>query len=319
MEKKHSNPHHILFITSTYLGDAIISTTVLEELKEKYPAALFTIVCGPIAAPLFTSFPQLHQLIILRKKTLSLHWFLLWIKLVSQKWHFIVDLRGTGISNFLIYTHRKIWKSSKNISISRAEELGKFIGQKQPLPTKIYIDKIHKDKAAQLLSFDNPIIMISPAASWDKKCWPTENFIDLIHHLTDPYGLLPHAKIAILGSPSQRDSLLLMANQLPQGQFIDITGNIDLLTLAACLQRASLFVGNDSGLMHLAAAMGTPTLGLFGPSRTAVYQPFGPKASFVQAPLPYDQLMNEAKKGHNLMHLLTVDMVLESCKELLQQ
>src|SRR3546814_13713048 len=64
----------------------------------------------------------------------------------------------------------------------------------------------------------------------------------------------------------------------------------DLLTAAACLERADFFVGNDSGLMHLAAAAGTPTLGLFGPSPEARYRPWGPTASFVRTPESFEPL-----------------------------
>jgi ADP-heptose:LPS heptosyltransferase len=65
---------------------------------------------------------------------------------------------------------------------------------------------------------------------------------------------------------------------------IDLCGRLSLPEAAACLQRCALFVGNDSGLMHLAAAAGSPTLGLFGPSRADEYAPAGRCTAFVAAP-----------------------------------
>ncbi len=65
---------------------------------------------------------------------------------------------------------------------------------------------------------------------------------------------------------------------------IDFVGKLSLPEAAACLERAALYVGNDSGLMHLAAATGTPTLGLFGPTPVAEYAPAGQRASAVAAP-----------------------------------
>ena len=62
---------------------------------------------------------------------------------------------------------------------------------------------------------------------------------------------------------------------LPAGRVIDLVGRTDLLTAAAVLRRSGLFIGNDTGLMHLAAAAGTPTLGLFGPSPVERYAPWG--------------------------------------------
>ena len=62
---------------------------------------------------------------------------------------------------------------------------------------------------------------------------------------------------------------------------VDLVGTLSLPEVAAVLRRAALFVGNDSGLMHLAAAAGTPTLGLFGPSEAREYGPAGPNAEAV--------------------------------------
>ncbi len=65
---------------------------------------------------------------------------------------------------------------------------------------------------------------------------------------------------------------------------IDLCGALSLPEVAACFKRCALFVGNDSGLMHLAAAAGTPTLGLFGPTPWAEYAPSGRCAGFVCSP-----------------------------------
>jgi ADP-heptose:LPS heptosyltransferase len=68
------------------------------------------------------------------------------------------------------------------------------------------------------------------------------------------------------------------------GRAVDLVGKLELPVVAAVMARAALFVGNDSGLMHLAAATGTPTLGLFGPSRVGEYAPAGKRAAYVEAP-----------------------------------
>jgi ADP-heptose:LPS heptosyltransferase len=65
---------------------------------------------------------------------------------------------------------------------------------------------------------------------------------------------------------------------------VDLVGRLELPVVAAVLARSAIFIGNDSGLMHLAAATGTRTLGLFGPSRSAEYAPAGRRAAFVDAP-----------------------------------
>jgi ADP-heptose:LPS heptosyltransferase len=77
---------------------------------------------------------------------------------------------------------------------------------------------------------------------------------------------------------------------IPEGRRIDLVGRVDLLTAAAVLARCALFIGNDTGLMHLAAACGTPTLGLFGPSPVGRYAPWGPHAATVCTTDPSEKL-----------------------------
>ena len=83
---------------------------------------------------------------------------------------------------------------------------------------------------------------------------------------------------------------------------LDLVGALSLPQVAALLQRSALFIGNDSGLMHLAAAANTPTIGLFGPTDAAVYAPAGPRATAVVAAS---------------MEAITVPQVLQASKRLL--
>jgi ADP-heptose:LPS heptosyltransferase len=89
-------------------------------------------------------------------------------------------------------------------------------------------------------------------------------------------------------------------------------GSVGLLEIYACLERAALYVGNDSGLMHLAAAAGIPTLGLFGPSREDLYAPWGPLTAVVRPLLSYEEMFPSHVDDRNtgtLMDALTVDQV----------
>jgi ADP-heptose:LPS heptosyltransferase len=90
--------------------------------------------------------------------------------------------------------------------------------------------------------------------------------------------------------------------------------------VGACLRRCMLFVGNDSGLMHMAAAVGIPTLGLFGPSRDEHYAPWGPAAAVVRTPEPYEVLTENARASfidrQSRMTGLSVDTVQQAVAEL---
>jgi heptosyltransferase-3 len=91
---------------------------------------------------------------------------------------------------------------------------------------------------------------------------------------------------------------------------IDLAGRLSLAEAAACLGRLRLFIGNDSGLMHLAAAAGAPTLGLFGPSPADEYAPSGRRAGFVVAP---------GLAGAAPMAALTVEAAVAAATALLEE
>ncbi|MGH7160333.1 MAG: glycosyltransferase family 9 protein, partial [Acetobacteraceae bacterium] len=132
-----------------------------------------------------------------------------------------------------------------------------------------------------------PIIALGPTANWAGKTWPPERFAELFHRLAA--GPLGPARATILAGPGAEERALAapLLTRLPDA--IDLTGRLSLPEAAACLGRAALFVGNDSGLMHLAAAVGTPTIGLFGPTPADEYAPTGRAAMAVRSPTRHMQ------------------------------
>ena len=94
----------------------------------------------------------------------------------------------------------------------------------------------------------------------------------------------------VLGGPDDGKLAASLKDVVMRGQLIDLTGDVDLLTAYACLKRARLFIGNDSGTMHLAAAAGVPTLGLFGPSDERLYGPWGRHAASSRGPRSFEQI-----------------------------
>ena len=97
-------------------------------------------------------------------------------------------------------------------------------------------------------------------------------------------------------------------------------GKVDLLTAYACLKHARLFIGNDSGLMHLAAAAGAPTLGLFGPSDDRLYAPWGDHARALRGPRTFEQFKvidPNLDLAINHMRDLPVEWVVRDARRLL--
>ena len=101
---------------------------------------------------------------------------------------------------------------------------------------------------------------------------------------------------------------------------IDLAGRTELMTAFACLERARLYIGNDSGLMHMAAASGAPTLGLFGPSPDLHYAPYGPDCAVARTPESYEELMPpgfDVNITHTLMGNLAIDTVEQAARALI--
>lgn len=314
----------ILFITATRVGDAVLSTGLLDYLIAKNPGARITIACGPAAAGLFEAVPGLERIIVLRKKKMSAHWLKMWIQTVGNVWDRIVDLRNAPIS-YLI-PHRKGWHMGRQRMddhrlIRNASVLG--LGENPPAP-RLWTSEANDERAALLLPDGGSIIAIGPVANWKPKTWPAANFVELVSRLTGPDGQFPGARIAIFGTIDERLQAAPVLESIPACQRLDLMGMVTLLELYACLKRVDLFVGNDSGLMHMAAAAGVPTLGLFGPSREEHYGPWGDHCRAVRGELGYDEIFPadydyRNSDHHELMAGLSVERVQQEALSLLEK
>src|SRR5215469_7596704 len=96
----------ILFVTSNRIGDAVLSTGLLDHLVHTYPRSRITIACGPAAAGVFSRLPNLERLITMEKRPYGRHWLPLWAASVGTLWDLVVDIRGSAIS-WLVPTRRR--------------------------------------------------------------------------------------------------------------------------------------------------------------------------------------------------------------------
>jgi ADP-heptose:LPS heptosyltransferase len=261
----------ILFITATRLGDAVLSTGLLEHLRRSYAGARFTIVCGPVAEGVFLRMDGLDRIIVLEKRRYDLHWLQLWLRVCGTAWDLVVDLRGSGLSLALRARRRAIMRGGRRPG-HRLTHIGGVLGlDTAPVPVA-WTSAADEARAAMLLPAGAPVIGLGPTANWSGKIWPADRFVALFKELAER---LPGARAAVFGGPgaAERSNAQPVLDALPGA--IDLVGRLALPEGAACLRRCTLFIGNDSGLMHLAAASGAATLGLFGPTPAAEYAPTG--------------------------------------------
>jgi heptosyltransferase III len=280
--KAFGSEMHILFVTATRIGDAVLSTGLLSYLIDRHPTARLTIAAGPVAAPLFEAVPQLERIEVIEKLRWSAHWLPFYAAVATRHWDLVVDLRGSALAWLLLAGERKVMAKG-DVREHRVRQLGRLFQLDPPPDPRLWTAPHHERAASALISPGAPVLAIGPAANWRGKEWRAERFAALTQRLTAADGLLPGARVAVLAAAHERRQAEPLLATIPGNRQIDLVGKVDLLTAAAVLRRCALFIGNDTGLMHMAAASGTPTLGLFGPSPSDKYAPWGQYAAWVRS------------------------------------
>lgn len=301
---------HILFITSNRLGDAVLSTGLLDHILATYPDAKVTIACGPLPSSIFAGYPALDEVIAFKKEKYNRHWFRLWSKLVGRKWDVVVDLRNSVVSRLIPAQQRFIYGNHIDQNLHKVKQNAATMKLDYVPSPKLWFSDFQRQKAAAIIQDGSPVLGIGPTANWAGKIWPAERFIELIRILTGPEGVLPGARVAVFAAPGEEGQALPVFNSISPDRRIDVIAKGDPGTAAATLARCDLYIGHDSGLMHSAAAAGTPTVGLFGPSWPQLYGPWGEFTTLVKTAQNFDQLVAfegyDSKTVGSLMTSLTV-------------
>ena len=303
----------VLVISSNRLGDCILSSGLNSFFKKKIKGVKVFFVCGPVPGEFFKLCKNIDKLIILRKKKFSLHWFYLWKLIFFNYWDYVIDLRGTLISFFLFAKKRKVY--SIRSDLHKVEEISRFFPghnlspnislNKMKIKNKNFLNKINK------FTSNKKLIIVAPSANWIGKTWPIKNFCLLLKKLIKDKNF-KNSYFIIVGPDNEKRFIedLLKLRNLP---IFDLVGKTGLEEIFLIMKKSKLFIGNDSGLMHLSALANIPTVGLFGPSDSNRYHPWGKKTLAIKSPKSPDELMGykefNPKKVNSLMDDLTVNHV----------
>lgn len=262
----------ILFITSNRVGDAVLSTGLLDHLIRIDPGCAITVVCGPAAQGVFGRMPNRTHTIAVEKRPRGAHWFEVWRSVVGTRWDLVVDLRASALS-YLVRTRRRVLmrRLPGRRETPKVTQLGVVMGIEPPLPVA-WFDAADAALADRLLPRGETFIALGPTANWAGKIWPPDRFVALFREF-------PNARAVVLAGPGPAERAMAAPVLAALPEAIDLAGALTLPQAAAVLARCALFVGNDSGLMHLAASAGCRTLGLFGPTPHLEYGPSGPRSA----------------------------------------
>ena len=160
-----------------------------------------------------------------------------------------------------------------------ARALGCPVGDPRPF---FHLDAPARDAASAILggagSPDrSPLVALHPGASKEPRAWHPERFGILGRRVAEQAG----ARVALLGAPGEREILERTMTPIPPERRLLLPLDLSIKVVGAILERSDLFVGSDSGPMHVAAALGVPTVGIFGPGSPARTAPVGPPGRVV--------------------------------------
>jgi len=308
----------ILFITATRLGDAVLSTGVLAALIARHPHAEITVVCGPVPGPLFRAAPQVKDIIVMQKQSYGRHWLAMWRRAIGARWDLIVDLRRSFAAQLLL--GRRVALPPTQPGEHKVQHYARALNFLPPPAPTLWLDDVARAATQQYLPAGPKYIAVGVTANWPGKIWPAERFITAVQALTKPGATFADHIPVIFGAPGEEAQAAPLANALPTA--INLVGLLDPLAAAAAPKACAFYIGNHSGLMHVAAAAGVPTLGLFGPSHPEVYGPWGLHCAYVRTDKSYDALIGVLGYNHRttgtLMESLPVEKVLTAAHVLWQ-
>lgn len=296
----------VLFISPNRIGDSVIASGVVREINRQWPGARITVAAGGPPAPFFRSAPGVERIIVVNKGKWASHWFRLWAEVVKQPWDVVIDTRGSMLGWLVRAGTRRIYNRGWETGVPKVEVVSRLMRAPRALEPELYIDERARTEAAAVIdpqlaggAGPGPILALAPIAHQKGKSWPRDRWAALVELLkVEPR--FDGWRFMLVGGPGdQPPAAPALKAAGPRG--IDFVGKGDILASAAAISRATLFVGNDSGLMHTAAAAGTPTLGLFGPTEWWLYGPRGARTRTVAS--------NETRGQFAPIEDLTVDAV----------
>lgn len=156
--------------------------------------------------------------------------------------------------------------------------------------------------------------VLNPGAGWPSKIWPAERYGELAKRLAKIHGL---ASVAAWGAPSELP--LAEAIVIASGGHARLAPATSIMELAAFCRRAAIFVGSDTGPMHLAVAVGTPTISMHGPSKAEWCGAYGADNIRLQVRYEEGSALERRKADDSAMRDIGVEMAAEACDRLLRQ
>ena len=325
--------NNILVIKLRYIGDVLLATPTLQAIKTAYPAARLTMLVNRGTEEVLLGNPHLDQIMVLEKGSLVAQWRFV-SDLRRRRFDTVIDLTDADRSAFLslisgagvrigfndegrlrgrsytaVVPTQTVVRHRIERDLAAIELLGIGPAGKRP---GIWLTPEEQEAADRLLMrlgvrIDQPLAVLQPGARYWFKAWPADRFTELADRLASEHGCQ-----VLIGGSRQEEDLAHRIHQAAKSRPVSFAGQATLKQFAGIVKRAGLFVGNDSGAMHIATAVGTPVVALFGPSNPAEWGPRGGTVEVIYKGLDCRACFHPTcdRGEQNCMKLITVDEVM---------
>jgi len=323
------NPRRVLIVKPSAIGDVVHALPILRLLSDLWPAARFDWLVTPACAGILDGHPLLNEVIRFDRKTFGTAWRrpavlkALWgfaAGLRRRKYDVAIDLQGLFRSGWLtfqtaapvriglsdarefagvFYTHRVDVGRREQHAIERylcvTEALGAGRG-----PVSFPFATTPADEQFVRAQTPPRYALMFPGTNWATKRWPVEKFAALVPLLREQFGL----ETVVGGGPGEVDLAVKI-----RGAAANLAGRTTLNQLVALIDKAAVVVSNDSGPMHIAAALGRPLVAPFGPTNPVRTGPYGRSNSVVKLDLVCSPCYSRHCSHQSCLQLLNVETV----------
>ena len=345
---------NILIVKLSAIGDVIHTLPALNAIRKAYPEARITWLVEEAAYDLVKDHPALDRVLVSkRKRWLKKLQSPLFLKAIKEMYGFIKELRDTRYD--IILDFQALLKSGILIALSRGKRkigFGRglehmeysylFLNERFPavsmehhalarglmllnalgIPTpeveyKLAVSDHDRQKVDDLLQeygLVNPgrFVILNPVAKWESKLWSNRRFAQLADRIIAQYD----AGVVFTGSFEDRPAI----HQITAGMktpAVNLAGETTLKMLAALYTKADVVVSTDTGPMHLAVAVGTPVVALFGPTAPWRTGPYGSGNQVVTASLECAPCFKRHCPTCDCMALISVDQVFDAVSKVI--
>jgi heptosyltransferase-2 len=334
----------ILVRQVNWVGDAVLTLPALEALDRRFPKAEITLLAKAWVGGLFGGHPAVDR--IIENRAGDAH------RGIRGRWRLARDLSKAGFDLAVMFpnsldaalipwlagiprrvgypTEGRRWLLTHPIpgrsapagrhQVERYLQIVRALGAEGAPRLRLPVSEEAEEKGKQVLR-DHEIgpaeliVAVNPGSVYGSaKRWPAERFAAVADALVDRC----QARILLIGSERERPVLGEVAARMRRPA-VNLGGRTDLVTLVGLLGRAGLLVSNDTGAMHVAAAVATPVLAIFGPTDARTTGPLGPHWQIVREPVPCSPcLLRECPIDHRCMRCVSVDRVVHAALERLE-